>query len=99
MLNNERSCEITDKRQNGIISGNGNIHGNAAECNRERLLGMFFSSTCLPRHFLTVVVVAISVKSDVTNIEPSSASSILLFISIYIPFAIAMLSFFVTIII
>ena len=27
MLNNERSCEITDKRQNGIISGNGNIHG------------------------------------------------------------------------
>ena len=42
MLNNERSCEITDKRQNGIISGNGNIHGNAAECNRERLLGIFW---------------------------------------------------------
>ena len=29
------------------------------------ILRMFFSSTCLPRHFLTVVVVAISVKSDV----------------------------------
>lgn len=52
MLNNERSCEITDKRQNGIISGNGNIHGNAAECNRERLLGInitFSKGTMRPK--------------------------------------------------
>lgn len=35
-----------------------------------KIFRIFFSSNCLPRQFLTVVVVAISVKSEITNTVP-----------------------------
>ena len=79
MLNNERSCEITDKRQNGIISGNGNIHGNAAECNRERLLGMFYVGPLaewMPSHETIVTPFAAEKYPDIFSQKDTSVLTI-----------------------
>ena len=46
------------------------------------ILRILFCSTSLPKHFLTVVIVAISEKSDVTKTVPGSADSILFLISL-----------------